>query len=279
MCGVSGVAAVRRNVGDGLRGNVEGMERWLRMIRVSIVGARGRMGSTVVDAVGRAGDMTLSQSVDAGGDLASITADNTDVAVEFTVPSASRKNVLGLIKSGVNVVVGTTGWDEDGLDAVRGALGSSDHTGQSVVIAPNYALSAVLMERFAAQAARYFESAEIVEMHHPDKVDAPSGTALHTAHVVAQARADAGLGPMPDATTGQAESRGQVIDGVHVHAVRLRGLNAHEEVLLGNQGEQLMLRADSFDRSSFMPGVLMAVRSAASGNRPGLTVGLGALLD
>ncbi|WP_300767054.1 4-hydroxy-tetrahydrodipicolinate reductase [uncultured Bifidobacterium sp.] len=249
------------------------------MIRVSIVGARGRMGSTVVDAVGRAGDMTLSQSVDAGGDLASITADNTDVAVEFTVPSASRKNVLGLIKSGVNVVVGTTGWDEDGLDAVRGALGSSDHTGQSVVIAPNYALSAVLMERFAAQAARYFESAEIVEMHHPDKVDAPSGTALHTAHVVAQARADAGLGPMPDATTGQAESRGQVIDGVHVHAVRLRGLNAHEEVLLGNQGEQLMLRADSFDRSSFMPGVLMAVRSAASGNRPGLTVGLGALLD
>lgn len=249
------------------------------MMRVSIVGARGRMGATVVEAVRSAPDMTVALTVDAGDDLGSITPDNTDVAVEFTVPSASLRNVLTLVRSGVSVVVGTTGWTDEGFGAVRDAVDSASRAGQSVVIAPNYALSAVLMERFARQAARYFESVEVIEMHHPDKVDAPSGTALHTAHAVAKAREDAGLGAMPDATTGDEASRGQVVDGVHVHAVRLRGLNAHEEVLLGNPGEQLVLRADSFDRSSFMPGVLMAVRSAASGTRPGLTVGLEPLMD
>ncbi len=249
------------------------------MIRVSVVGARGRMGSTVVGAVTAAEDMRLAKTVDSGDDLGLITPADTDVAVEFTVPSASLHNVLALVAAGVDVVVGTTGWTEDGLGRVRDALAHAPRKGQSVFIAPNFALSAVLADRFAAQAARYFESVEIIELHHPDKVDAPSGTALHTAHAVAQARRSAGLGPMPDGTQTDGGSRGQVVDGVHVHAVRLSGLNAHEEVLLGNPGEQLVLRADSFDRSSFMPGVLLAVRRLASEDFPGLTVGLDSFLD
>lgn len=249
------------------------------MIRVSVVGARGRMGSTVAEAVTAAEDMRLAETVDSGDGLGRITPDDTDVAVEFTVPSASLSNVLSLVASGVDVVVGTTGWTQESLEQVRDALAHAPRKGQSVFIAPNFALSAVLADRFAAQAARFFESVEIIEMHHPDKVDAPSGTALHTAHAVAEARRDAGLGPMPDGTLTDGGSRGQVVDGVHVHAVRLSGLNAHEEVLLGNPGEQLVLRADSFDRSSFMPGVLLAVRRLASGGFPGLTVGLAAFLD
>ncbi|WP_314687174.1 4-hydroxy-tetrahydrodipicolinate reductase [uncultured Bifidobacterium sp.] len=249
------------------------------MIRVSVVGARGRMGSTVAEAVRAAEDMRLAETVDSGDGLERITPDGTDVAVEFTVPSASMRNVLALVASGVDVVVGTTGWTQEGLEQVRDALAHAPRTGQSVFIAPNFALSAVLADRFAAQAARFFESVEVIEMHHPDKVDAPSGTALHTAHAVAEARRVAGLGPMPDGTLTDGGSRGQVVDGVHVHAVRLSGLNAHEEVLLGNPGEQLVLRADSFDRSSFMPGVLLAVRRLASGDFPGLTVGLDAFLD
>lgn len=246
------------------------------MIRVSVVGAKGRMGATVVDAVKNAPDTELAKALDAGDDLTQITPENTDVVVEFTVPAASLDNVLALVNQGVNVVVGTTGWTDEKLVRVKEALAS--HPDVSVFIAPNFAISTVLAENFAAQAAKYFESVEIVEMHHPNKVDAPSGTAIHTAHAIAAARKDAGMGPIPDNTQTDGGSRGQVVDGIHVHAVRLRGLNAHEEVLFGNPGEQLVLRADSFDRSSFMPGVLLAVRHA--GENPGtVTVGLDNYLD
>lgn len=250
------------------------------MTKVSVVGAKGRMGSHVVEAVTGASDMEISLALDAGDDLTAITTDNTDVVVEFTVPSVSLGNVLALVAQGVDVVVGTTGWTDDKLAQVRQAIASGPRPeSQKVFIAPNFAISAVLADHFATLAARYFESAEVVELHHPNKVDAPSGTAIHTAHGIAEARKAAGLGAMPDATETDGGSRGQVVDGVHVHAVRLRGLNAHEEVLFGNAGEQLTIRADSFDRGSFMPGVLLAVRKLASDAPAGLTVGLDRFLD
>lgn len=246
-------------------------------MRVSVVGAKGRMGSHVVAAVEAAADIQLALQIDAADGLAEITPDNTDVAVEFTVPSATLNNVLQLIAQGVDVVVGTTGWDDNKLQQVRDALELSPREGQAVFIAPNFAISAVLADYFAGIAAPYFESAEVIEMHHPNKLDAPSGTAVHTAHTIAAARAQAGSAPMPDATVGQEPSRGDVVEGVHVHAVRLRGLNAHEEVLLGNPGEQMVIRSDCFDRASFMPGVLLACRKVRE--HPGLTVGLDQFLD
>ncbi|HWJ85402.1 MAG TPA: 4-hydroxy-tetrahydrodipicolinate reductase, partial [Cellulomonas sp.] len=181
-----------------------------------------------------------------------------------------------LVDAGVHVVVGTTGWDDEAKARVRDHL--ADRPGVGVLIAPNFALGAVFAMAFAARAAAWFESVEVVELHHPDKVDAPSGTAQHTAAAIAAARAAAGVGPSPDATTQElAGARGADVDGVRVHAVRLRGLVAHEEILLGNAGEQLTIRHDSFDRVSFMPGVLLGVRQV--GSRPGLTVGLEHLLD
>ena len=249
------------------------------MIKVSVVGAKGRMGSHVVDAVNNAADTELALALDAGDDLTQITPGNTDVVVEFTVPSVSLDNVLALVAQGVDVVVGTTGWTDEKLDQVRAALAAAPREGQSVFIAPNFAISAVLADYFTKVAAPYFESAEVIELHHPNKVDAPSGTAFHTAQGIAAARKAAGLGPVPDATETDGGSRGQVVDGIHVHAVRLRGLNAHEEALFGNDGEQLTIRADSFDRISFMPGVLLAVRKVSTGAYPGVTVGLDNFLD
>ena len=250
------------------------------MIRVSVVGAKGRMGSHVVDAVNGAVDTQLALALDAGDDLTAITPDNTDVVVEFTVPAVSLTNVLALVAQGVDVVVGTTGWTEEKLATVREAIAAGPCPEiQKVFIAPNFAISAVLADHFSTQAAKYFESVEVIELHHPDKVDAPSGTAIHTAAGIAAARKAAGLGPVPDNTQTDGGSRGQVVDGVHVHAVRLRGLNAHEEVLFGNAGEQLVIRADSFDRGSFMPGVLLAVRKLAGDAPAGLTVGLDKFLD
>lgn len=249
------------------------------MIRVAVVGAEGRMGSSVIQALEQADDMALSVAAEKQGGLEGISPATTDVAVEFTVPDASLNNVLTLVGRGVDLVVGTTGWDDGKLERVRAALQEAPRAGQTVFIAPNFAISAVLAEHFASAAARYFTSAEVIELHHPDKVDAPSGTAIHTAQAIGRARHEAGMGPMPDGTQRQSDSRGQVVDGVHVHAVRLQGLNAHEEVLMGNPGEQLTIRADSFDRSSFMPGVLLAVRAVAAGGHPGLIVGLDHFLD
>lgn len=255
-------------------------------IRVAVVGAAGRMGQQVVDAVRGAEHLELVAELDAGDDVAAGVRDaRAAVAVEFAVPSVSPDNVRAILEAGASAVVGTTGWTGEALDDLEKHVDEVNErrrgTGEEplgVLVAPNFALSAVLAMSFARQAAPFFESVEVVELHHPDKVDAPSGTALTTARGIAAARKEAGLGPSPDATeTDPDGARGADVDGVHVHAVRLRGLVAHEEVLLGNPGEQLTIRTDSFDRASFMPGVLLAARQI--GGRPGLTRGLDALLD
>lgn len=231
------------------------------------------MGRATCEAVSAAPDMELVAELSRGDDPSALRG-RADVAVDFTLPSVTQGNVEALIDAGVHAVVGTTGWTEQSLGAIEQRLAG---TPLGVVIAPNFALSAVLAMTFAAQAAKYFESAEVIELHHPNKLDAPSGTALHTARGIARARTDAGLDPSPDATETGLEARGADVEGVRVHAVRLRGLVAHEEILFGNPGEQLTIRTDSFDRSSFMPGVLLAAREVAG--RPGLTLGLDSLLD
>lgn len=242
-------------------------------LRVAVLGALGRMGQATCEAVKAAPDMELVAELDHSADISAL-AGKVDVAVDFTLPSATHANVRALVDAGIHAVVGTTGWTDDALANVEQRIAG---TQLGVVIAPNFSLSAVLAMSFAAQAAKYFESAEVIEMHHPNKVDAPSGTALHTARGIAAARTEAGLEAMPDATETGGEARGMNVDGVPVHAVRLRGLVAHEEILFGNPGEQFLIRTDSFDRASFMPGVLLAVREVVS--RPGLTFGLNHLLD
>lgn len=246
------------------------------MINVAVLGAAGRMGQHVVRAIDAAEDMTLVAALDVDDKVAAAARAGAQVAVDFTVPAVTEANVHALIDAGISAVVGTTGWDADALARVAEHLKERPDLG--VLVAPNFALGAVLAMRFSAAAAKYFESVEVIELHHPDKVDAPSGTAAHTAQGIAAARAAAGLGSSPDATVHDpAGARGALIDGVRVHAVRLRGLVAHEEILLGNPGEQLTIRHDSFDRESFMPGVLVAVRAVL--RRPGLTVGLEHVLD
>ncbi|MBW3640035.1 MAG: 4-hydroxy-tetrahydrodipicolinate reductase [Actinobacteria bacterium] len=243
------------------------------MIRVAVLGARGRVGSHVVRAVEAADDLVLAGAFDIGDER---DLSGADVAVDFTSPSAVMDNLRACVDAGVHAVVGTTGFDDRRLAELRGWLESAPGVG--MLVAPNFGIAAVLMMRFAAQAARFFDSVEIVELHHPGKADAPSGTARRTAELVAAARREAGSGPMPDATsTALSGARGADVDGVRVHAVRLAGLVAHQEVLLGGPGESLVLRHDTYDRSSFLPGVLLGVRSVA--DRPGLTVGLEALLD
>ncbi|MFF0154149.1 4-hydroxy-tetrahydrodipicolinate reductase [Micromonospora sp. NPDC005203] len=243
-------------------------------LRVGVCGARGRMGIEVCKAVDAAEDLELVAAIDQGDDLSA--ASGADVVVDFTTPDVVMDNLRWCVEQGISAVVGTTGFTEQRLEQVRGWL--ADKPGVGVVIAPNFGIGAVLMMQFAARAARHFESVEIIEQHHPGKLDAPSGTATHTARKIAQARADAGLGPVPDATKDEVPgARGADIDGVRVHAVRATGLVAHQEVLFGGTGETLTIRHDSYDRVSFMPGVLLAVRAVR--HRPGLTVGLDALLD
>jgi 4-hydroxy-tetrahydrodipicolinate reductase len=244
------------------------------VVKVAVLGAKGRMGATVCDAIRATADLELVASLDVGDELSQLVG--ADVVVDFTTPDVVMANLEFCVAHGLNVVVGTTGFDANRLGAVRRWLHEAPEVG--VVIAPNFGIGAVLMMAFAEKAARYFESAEIVELHHPGKADAPSGTSQHTARRIAAARRDAGLAEMPDATSSGLEgSRGAEVDGVHIHAVRLSGLVAHQEVLFGGHGETLTVRHDSLDRVSFMPGVLLAVR--AVGARPGLTVGLENLLD
>ena len=232
------------------------------------------MGAEVCRAVKAADDLTLTASVDAGDPLADLSA--ADVVVDFTHPDVVMDNLHWCIADGRHCVVGTTGFTADRLDTVRGWV--ADHPDVGVVIAPNFGLGAVLMMRFAAQAAPYFDSVEIVELHHPGKADAPSGTARRTADLVAEARREAGSKRAPDATTDALDgARGADVEGIAVHSVRLAGLVAHQEVLLGSTGETLTIRHDSLDRASFMPGVLLAVRAVV--DRPGLTVGIDDLLD
>ena len=244
------------------------------MIAVAVVGAAGRMGRTTCAAIEAAEGLELAARIDVGDDLEA-GLKGVDVAVIFSVPDAVVENVLTCIRLGVHAVVGTTGWTAERLHQVRDALGErpDDEVSVGVLIAPNFAIGSILLMQFAAQAAVHFESVEVIELHHPDKIDAPSGTARHTAEAIAAARREAGLPVSPDATnSGLDGARGAEVDGVRVHSVRLRGLTAHEEVLLGGPGEQLTIRHDSFDRVSFLPGVLLAVRKI--GAHPGLTVGL-----
>jgi 4-hydroxy-tetrahydrodipicolinate reductase len=196
--------------------------------------------------------------------------------VDFTHPDAVMDNLRWCIAHGIDTVVGTTGFDEEKLNALGDLLSDAPDVG--VLISPNFSIGAVLMMRFAQQAARFYESAEIIELHHPDKVDAPSGTARRTAELIGTARREAGLDPVPDATTTALDgARGAEVDGIHVHGVRLRGLVAHQEVLFGGTGETLTIRHDSLDRESFMTGVLLGVRRIIGS--PGLTVGLEHFLD
>jgi 4-hydroxy-tetrahydrodipicolinate reductase len=241
------------------------------MIKVGVLGAQGRMGAEVCRAVDAAADLELVAAVDVGDDREPLTS--AEVVVDFTAPAAVMDNVKWCIERGLHTVVGTTGWNEERLAEVRDSLAeSSQATG--VLIAPNFGIAAVLMMKFAAIAAPYFESVEIIELHHPNKVDAPSGTARRTAELIAAARAGKAS---PDATTEELDgARGADVGKVRIHAVRLAGLVAHQEVLLGGDGETLTIRHDSLSRESFMPGVLLAVRGVSS--RPGLTVGIESLL-
>jgi 4-hydroxy-tetrahydrodipicolinate reductase len=228
------------------------------------------MGSETCAAVEAADDLRLVAKVGSADGLDMLS--DADVAVDFTRPDALMGNVSWCVERSVSVVVGTSGVTPERLDAIEALLRDAAD-GVGVLVVPNFSIGAVLMMRFAAEAARFYESAEIVELHHPTKADAPSGTARRTAEVIAHARADAGLGDMPDATADQlAGARGSTVDGVPVHSVRLRGLVAHQEVLLGAAGETLTIRHDSFDRASFMPGALTAIRYVHV--HPGLTVGL-----
>lgn len=245
-------------------------------INVGVLGARGKVGQAICAAVDAAPDLELVAQVDKGDPIELLADNGAQVVVDFTHPDVVMGNLEYLIKNGIHAVVGTTGFTGQRLDQVRAWL--AERPGTGVLIAPNFAIGAVLCMKFAEQAAKYFDSVEIVELHHPNKADAPSGTAARTAQLVAAARAAAGVGPSPDATSeGLEGARGASVDGVRVHSVRLAGLVAHQEVLLGTQGETLTIRHDSIDRSSFAPGVLLGVREVAG--HPGLTVGIDAYMD
>ncbi len=240
-------------------------------IRVGVLGARGRMGAEVVKAVTNTSDLELVAQLDLGDSLDQLVASGAQVVVDFTTPDSVMKNLEFLIQNDIHAVVGTTGFDSARINSLSKEL--SKHPKVGVLIAPNFAIGAVLMMEFAEKAARYFESAEIVEMHHPAKVDAPSGTAARTAELMTQARKDSKKAPMPDATKQSLDgARGSKVGDIPIHSIRAQGLVAHQEVLLGGVGETLTIRHDSLDRAGFMPGVLLGVRSVI--NHPGLTHGL-----
>jgi 4-hydroxy-tetrahydrodipicolinate reductase len=246
----------------------------VKSMRVGVLGAKGKVGATMVGAVQAAEDLTLSAEVDLGDPLSLLTDNNTEAVIDFTHPDVVMGNLEFLIDNGIHAVVGTTGFTAERLEQVESWLAAKPET--SVLIAPNFAIGAVLSMHFAKQAAPFFDSAEVIELHHPHKADAPSGTATRTAKLIAEARKD--LPPNPDATsTGLPGARGADVDGIPVHSVRLAGLVAHQEILFGTEGETLTIRHDSLDRTSFVPGVLLAVRRIPE--RPGLTVGIESLLN
>lgn len=234
------------------------------------------MGSESVKAISAADDLELVASLDLGDSLDLLKSSGTEVVLDFTHPDSVMKNIEYAINNGIHVVVGTTGIDSQRMDVIKSLLAKNPKVG--AIIAPNFGLGAVLMMQFAAKAATYFESVEIIELHHPDKADAPSGTATRTAELISEARARAKKSAITDKTSsGLAGARGAKVGDVPIHSIRLRGLVAHQEVLLGDQGETLSIRHDSIDRSGFMPGVLLAIRSVKT--RAGLTFGLENLLD
>jgi 4-hydroxy-tetrahydrodipicolinate reductase len=241
------------------------------MINVGVLGARGRMGAEVVAAVDAAADCQLVAPLDLGDSLDQLISSGAQVVVDFTTPGSVMENLEFLITHKIHAVIGTTGFDDARMSTVKSL--SAAHPEVGILIAPNFAIGAVLMMEFAAKAAKYFESAEIIELHHPNKVDAPSGTASRTAALISAARKDAKLPAMPDATSTAIDgARGALVGDVPVHSVRVRGLVAHQEVLFGGLGETLSIRHDSLDRAGFMPGVLLGIRSVIS--RPGVTFGL-----
>jgi 4-hydroxy-tetrahydrodipicolinate reductase len=245
-------------------------------IKVGVLGAKGRMGQEVMKAVNEAPDLELVAALDLGDSLDQLISNNVEVVVDFTTPDSVMANLEFVIGAGIHAVVGTTGFDDDRLAKLDSIAKKNADVG--ILIAPNFGLGAVLMMEFSRKAAKYFESAEIIELHHPNKVDAPSGTSTRTAEMISNARAQAGLAPMPDATqTGLVGARGAVVGDVHIHSVRLRGLLAHQEVIFGGPGETLSIRHDSLDRLGFMPGVLLGIREVA--NHAGITYGLEAFLS
>ncbi|MEJ6012507.1 4-hydroxy-tetrahydrodipicolinate reductase [Corynebacterium sp. H127] len=245
-------------------------------IKVGVLGAKGRVGQAVVEGVTAAEGLSLVAEIDRDDSLQQLVDADAQVIVDFTAPQVVMENLEFCINHGISCVVGTTGFNEERLATVQGWL--DKNPGVGVLIAPNFAISAVLTMEFAKQAARFFESAEVIEMHHPNKLDAPSGTAIHTAQGIADARREAGMGPQPDATNQSLDgARGTDIDGIPVHAVRMQGTVAHEVVIFGTQGQSLSIRQDSYDRTSFVPGVLLGCREV--GKNPGLTVGLEHYLD
>jgi 4-hydroxy-tetrahydrodipicolinate reductase len=245
-------------------------------IRVGVLGALGKVGSEVCRAVEAADDTELVARIDADNELDDLVTSGAQVVVDFTHPDVVMDNLEFCLDHGIHAVVGTTGFDDDRLETLKGWL--SDAPGVGVLVAPNFSIGAILMMRFAATAAPFYESVEVVELHHPDKADAPSGTARRTAQLIAAARREAGSAPIPDATSSALDgARGADVDGIRVHGLRIRGLVAHQEVVLGGLGETLTIRHDSLDRASFTPGVLAGVR--AIGSHPGLTVGLETFLD
>jgi 4-hydroxy-tetrahydrodipicolinate reductase len=245
-------------------------------IRVGVLGARGRMGTEVCRTVDAADDLELVAMVDQGDWLFNIADAAAEVVVDFTSPDSVMDHIHWCIDQGINIVVGTSGFTESRYERIRQWLAHRPDLG--VIVVPNFAVGAVLMMDFAARAAKYFTSVEIIEMHHPNKIDAPSGTAQRTAEMIAEARAAAELPPQPDATKEELPgARGSLVEGVRVHSLRAAGLVAHQEVLFGTAGETLTIRHDSYDRTSFMPGVLLAIRSVRQ--RPGLTIGLSPLLE
>ena len=244
-------------------------------IRVGVLGARGRMGQQVCRAVDAAPDLDLVAMVDAGDWLFSVADAGALVLVDLTHPDVVLDIVRFAVDQGIHAVVGTTGVTSERLDTIRTWLRDTPELG--VLVAPNFGIGAVLSMKFAQLAARYYESAEVIELHHPDKIDAPSGTAVRTAELIAEARVAAGLAAIADATTQALDgARGADVDGVRVHSLRIAGMVAHQEIVFGTEGETLSIRHDSLNRSSFMPGVLLGVRGVAS--RPGLTVGIETLL-
>lgn len=245
-------------------------------IKVGVLGAKGRMGQEVMRAINEAPDLELVAALDLGDSLDQLLANKVEVVVDFTTPDSVMANLEYVINAGIHAVVGTTGFDEARLAKV--ALQVELNPTVGVLIAPNFGLGAVLMMEFAKKASRYFESVEIIELHHPNKVDAPSGTSTRTAEIISKARLEAGLGSMPDATSGGLPgARGAVVGDVRIHSVRLRGLLAHQEVLFGGPGETLSIRHDSLDRLGFMPGVLLGVREVSK--HAGITYGLEAFLS
>jgi 4-hydroxy-tetrahydrodipicolinate reductase len=241
-------------------------------IRVGVIGALGRMGATVVSAVQEQPDMQLVAQIDQGDDLIALLDSKAQVIVDFTTPDVVMPTLKFAIENGIHCVIGTTGFDAERLRELTQWCAKSPSTG--VLVAPNFGIAAILMMKMAQMAAPHFESVEIVELHHPKKVDAPSGTAIRTAEVIGLARHDV---EMPDATVDARDgARGAQVAGIPIHSLRISGLVAHQEVIFGGEGETLTIRHDSLSRESFMPGVVLGIREV--GKHPGLTVGLDTFL-